>query len=175
MKFFNFYSILFGAALTAASFCLSSCKDDDKDDNSNEAIFQRNKEAGENFLLQNRKNDGVVETYSGLQFRIDSLGAGDKPLATDSVTIDYIGTLYNGTEFVATTSTLCVEDQIFGMQEGLQRMPEGSVFDLWIPYYLAYGSIAKSYFHNGKTVSITAYSMLHYHVRLAKVKHNLYD
>lgn len=166
-------ALLIALSVTSSSF-LSSCDSDDDDtDTSTQALNRKNKEAGENFLMENRKVDGVKETYTGLQYSIDTLGTGVIPTSTDSVKISFTGQLYNGTYFTSSTATLLVEEQIAGMQEGLKLMPEGSVFDLWIPYYLAYGSDSHSYYYDGNLVSISSYSMLHFHVILKKVYQNV--
>ena len=152
---------------------MQSCGDDDDDDDSSTyKMEKKNKEAGETFLMNNRDNEGVVETSTGLQYKIDTLGTGVKPVAEDSVTMTFTGQLYDGTYFTNSTASMLVSDQIDGMQEGLQLMPEGSTFDLWIPYYLAYGTDENSYIYRNNLVTIAAYSMLHFHVKLTKVKAN---
>ena len=57
------------------------------------------KEAGVKFLKENKANEGVVETKSGLQYKVITMGAGEKPSATDTVKVHYHGTLIDGTVF----------------------------------------------------------------------------
>jgi len=60
---------------------------------------QKNLEAGEAFLAENARKDGVVSLPSGLQYRVVEAGAGRQPKAADTVTVHYRGTLIDGTEF----------------------------------------------------------------------------
>lgn len=169
-KFFSLIALFFALAVSFAS-----C---DKDDKSDSDITQRlnreNKEKGEKFLADNRNCAGVVETASGLQYKVDTLGTGVRPQLLDTVKITYTGSLVNGTVFTKTTSGMPVEEQIEGMREGLQLMPEGSSFDLYVPYYMAYGAQSQNVLYSGKIVSISAYSMLHFRVKIEKVRPYLY-
>lgn len=167
IKVKTFFYILAASLLLGAA---QSCSSSDDSDDSTTAYNKRNKEAGESFLIANRDSAGVKETYTGLQYRVDSLGTGVKPDENDSVYVDFTGQLCNGTYFTSATNTaLLVSEQIAGMQEGLELMPEGSVFDLYIPYFLAYKAESNTYYYKGNMVSISAYSMLHFRVRLRKV------
>ncbi|MCQ2233576.1 MAG: FKBP-type peptidyl-prolyl cis-trans isomerase [Paludibacteraceae bacterium] len=159
--------LLFSAFLGGISLSVCSCSKDNE--MTTEEKNRDNKLAGELFLKSNRDSAGVVETFSGLQYKIDTLGKGAKPLISDSVTIRYTGSRVDGIVFTNTTSSLSVEEQIKGMREGLMLMPEGSVFDLYIPCYLAYASQSNSYYYDGNLVSIPAYSALHFRVKLEKV------
>lgn len=102
------------------------------------------KAAGEAFLAQNKEKDSVTTTDSGLQYRVTEEGAGDKPNASDEVTVHYEGRLLNGTVFDSSyergePAKFEVGQVIEGWQEALQLMPEGSTWEVWIPADLAYG------------------------------------
>jgi FKBP-type peptidyl-prolyl cis-trans isomerase len=99
---------------------------------------------GKTFLAANAAKAGVKTTASGLQYRVITEGKGRKPAPTDSVTVQYKGTLTNGTEFDSSykrgsPATFPLNGVIPGWTEGLQLMPVGSKFELVIPPDLAYG------------------------------------
>lgn len=103
-----------------------------------------NLKAGESFLQQNIKKEGVVSLPSGLQYEILSEGTGKKPSATDKVTCHYHGTLIDGTVFDSSVNrgqpaTFPLNMVIKGWTEGLQLMGEGSKFRFFIPPHLGYG------------------------------------
>ncbi|MBP6231063.1 MAG: FKBP-type peptidyl-prolyl cis-trans isomerase [Paludibacteraceae bacterium] len=102
------------------------------------------KTEGEVFLAENKKREGVVALPSGLQYQIVKLGEGAKPLATDKVKVHYEGFLLNGTKFDSSVErgepiTFPLNQVIAGWTEGLQLMPVGSKYTLYIPYNLGYG------------------------------------
>lgn len=104
----------------------------------------RNLEEGQAFLAENRERDGVQETDSGLQYRVLEEGDGERPVASDQVTVHYRGKLLNGTEFDSSydrgePATFALNQVIPGWTEGLQLMREGSRYELFIPAELAYG------------------------------------
>ncbi len=99
---------------------------------------------GDKFLLENRVKEGVRVTDSGLQYKVDVMGDGPKPKATDTVTVHYRGTLLNGEEFDSSYSrneptTFQLDQVIPGWTEGVALMPVGSKFTFYIPPNLAYG------------------------------------
>lgn len=105
---------------------------------------EKSKTEGEIFLTENKKKEGVVTLPSGLQYRIITKGTGKKPSATDTVTVHYRGTLIDGTEFDSSIkrgqpATFALNAVIKGWTEGLQQMPMGSKYNLYIPPELAYG------------------------------------
>jgi FKBP-type peptidyl-prolyl cis-trans isomerase len=109
------------------------------------AISDENKKAGEMFLAENAKKEGVVTLPSGLQYKIIKPGTGAKPKLTDEVTTHYRGTLINGTEFDSSykrgePTSFPVNGVIAGWTEALQLMPVGSKWQLFIPSNLAYGA-----------------------------------
>lgn len=105
---------------------------------------EKNKKEGEAFLAGNKKKDGVVTLPSGLQYKITKDGSGAKPKATDTVTVNYRGTLIDGTEFDSSykrgqPASFKVTGVIPGWTEALQLMKTGSKWQLFIPSSLAYG------------------------------------
>lgn len=110
-----------------------------------EAQFEGNVEAGKAFLAENAKREGVVTLKSGLQYEVIKEGNGIKPKATDKVTTHYHGTLIDGTVFDSSVNrgepaTFPVNGVIKGWVEGLQLMPMGSKWRLYVPEDLAYGA-----------------------------------
>ena len=102
------------------------------------------KAAGEAFLAENAKKDGVVTLPSGLQYQVLKEGNGKKPSATDQVVCHYEGTLIDGTVFDSSykrnePATFGLNQVIAGWTEGVQLMSEGAKYRFFIPYNLAYG------------------------------------
>ena len=100
--------------------------------------------AGKAYLAENAKQAGVVTAASGLQYRIVKPGTGRKPMAEDTVTVNYRGTLIDGAEFDSSYSrgqpaTFPLNGVIAGWTEGLQQVQEGGTIELVIPPALAYG------------------------------------
>lgn len=125
------------------------------------------KEAGEKYLAENAKKDGVVTLPSGLQYMVLKEGNGNKPSARDQVKCHYEGFLIDGTVF--DSSVQRGEPAVFGLQqviagwtEGLQLMQEGAKYRFFIPYMLGYGA-------SGAGASIPPYSALIFDVELIKV------
>jgi len=109
-----------------------------------ETLAAANAAEGDKFLLENRNQEGVVVTDSGLQYKVVTMGEGAKPSATDRVTVHYRGTLLNGEEFDSSYSrnqpaTFQLNQVIPGWTEGVQLMPVGSKFMFFIPPDLGYG------------------------------------
>lgn len=108
------------------------------------ALAEKNKKEGDAFLEENKKKEGVKTTSSGLQYKVLKDGEGPMPKATDTVTVNYRGTLVDGTEFDSSykrgePATFPVNGVIPGWVEALQLMKVGSKFQLFIPSGLAYG------------------------------------
>jgi FKBP-type peptidyl-prolyl cis-trans isomerase FklB len=106
---------------------------------------EANKKAGDAFLAANKAKAGVVTLPSGLQYTVLKEGTGPKPKATDTVVVNYRGTLIDGKEFDSSEkhgepATLAVNGVIKGWTEALQLMPVGSKWQLVIPPDLAYGA-----------------------------------
>ena len=126
------------------------------------------KEAGEHYLAENAKKDGVVTLPSGLQYKVLNEGNGRKPKATDNVVCHYEGFLIDGTVFDSSyqrgePATFPLNQVITGWTEGLQLMQEGAKYRFFIPYRLGYGE-------NGAGTLIPPYSTLIFDVELIEVK-----
>jgi len=107
----------------------------------------KNQADGEKYLAENKKKEGVKTTASGLQYKSLKEGAGPQPKASDTVTVNYRGTLIDGTEFDSSykrgePATFPLNGVIKGWTEGLQLMKKGSKFQFVIPPNLAYGERA---------------------------------
>jgi FKBP-type peptidyl-prolyl cis-trans isomerase FklB len=100
--------------------------------------------AGETFLAENKLREGVVTTESGLQYEVLTMGTGDKPWATHTVTCHYHGTTIDGSVFDSSVqrgqpASFPLNMVIKGWTEGLQLMPTGSKFRFFIHPSMAYG------------------------------------
>ena len=125
------------------------------------------REAGEHYLAENAKKEGVVVLPSGLQYQVLTATEGRKPAATDNVKCHYEGRLTDGTVFDSSyrrgePATFPLNGVIAGWTEGLQLMGEGSKFRFFIPYHLAYGE-------RGAGASIPPYAALSFDVELLEV------
>ena len=108
------------------------------------AAADTNKKEGEAFLAANKSKAGVKTTASGLQYLVEKQGTGAKPKATDTVKDNYLGTKIDGTKFDSSydrgqPATFPLNGVIKGWGEGLQLMPVGSKYKLFVPSDLAYG------------------------------------
>lgn len=107
-------------------------------------MAKENVTVGEKFLAENATKEGVKTTESGLQYKVLTEGEGQSPKATDTVTVNYKGTLVDGTEFDSSykrgePATFPVNGVIKGWTEALQMMKPGGKWMLYIPSDLAYG------------------------------------
>ncbi|MGO1232901.1 MAG: FKBP-type peptidyl-prolyl cis-trans isomerase [Marinobacter sp.] len=107
-------------------------------------VAQKNREAGEAFLAENAEREGVQTTESGLQYEVIEEGNGETPKATDQVQVHYTGKLISGEVFDSSRErsepvTFGLSQVIPGWTEGLQLMSEGARYKLYIPSDLAYG------------------------------------
>ena len=110
-------------------------------------VGEKNKTEGAKFLEDNKKKPGVKATASGLQYKVEKEGTGPTPKATDMVTVNYRGTLIDGTEFDSSykrgqPATFPVNGVIKGWTEALQLMKQGAKYQLYISSSLAYGERA---------------------------------
>ena len=125
-------------------------------------------EIGKAFLAENAKKEGVITTKSGLQYLVLTEGKGKSPKKTDTVVVNYRGTLINGVEFDSSylagrePAEFPLNRVIKGWTEGLQLMKEGAKFRFFIPSQLAYGS-------RGAGIDIGADETLIFEVELLKV------
>lgn len=97
------------------------------------------------WLAENATKEGVQTTVSGLQYKVITMGTGEKPKATDKVVVKYEGKMIDGTVFDSSykrnpqTSSFRCDQVIKGWTEALTMMPVGSKWELYIPENLAYG------------------------------------
>ena len=128
-----------------------------------------NMEKGNAFLAENRGKEGVQVTESGLQYKVLEAGSGESPDQDDIVSVEYKGTLIDGTEFDASQPgnpvTFPVNGVIPGWTEALQMMKPGAHWQLFIPSELAYGP-------NGSPGRIAPNSVLIFDVKLISVEKN---
>lgn len=127
--------------------------------------------AGEEFLAANGKKPGVQTTASGLQYEVLQAGTGPKPTLTDTVKVNYRGTLIDGTQFDSSydrgrPAQFALTDVMAGWTEALQLMTVGSRWKLFVPAGLAYGA------GRGPGGGLPPYSTLLFEVELLEiVKH----
>lgn len=105
-----------------------------------------NREAGEAFLAANAAQEGVQVTGSGLQYKVLEQGDGPKPGPESRVSVHYRGSLVDGTVFDSSydrgePAVFTLSSVVPGWQEGLQLMPVGSKYMLWLPSDLGYGDM----------------------------------
>jgi FKBP-type peptidyl-prolyl cis-trans isomerase FklB len=116
-----------------------------KQEQVNKEAGAKNAAIGQKFLADNKTKEGVKTTASGLQYKVMKEGSGAMPKTTDTVTVNYRGTLIDGTEFDSSYKrgepiTFPVTGVIPGWTEALQLMKMGSKYQLFIPANLAYGA-----------------------------------
>lgn len=133
-----------------------------------EKLAKENLKKGSKFLDNNKKSKGVVTTESGLQYKVIKEGKGKQPISSDTVTVNYKGTLIDGTEFDSSykrnqPATFRLDQVIEGWQEGLKLMKPGSKYQLFVPAKLAYGE-------KGINNAIQPNSVLIFEVELLKVE-----
>ncbi|NLQ18741.1 FKBP-type peptidyl-prolyl cis-trans isomerase [Marinomonas sp. M1K-6] len=107
-------------------------------------MVEESKAASATWLKEKEAEDGVKKTESGLLYKVINSGEGDKPQANDTVEVDYEGSLIDGTVFDSSyergeSISFPLNGVIPGWTEGLQLMPAGSKYELYIPAELAYG------------------------------------
>jgi len=123
---------------------------------------------GKAFLEKNKERSSIVTLDSGLQYRVIIPGNGRKPGKYSNVAVYYKGTLFDGTEFDSASITkppvvLNVSRVIRGWQEALQLMPEGSLWEIYIPSELGYG-------HRGSGKNIPPDSVLVFEMELVEIR-----
>jgi len=113
-----------------------------------QAALEREKQANlkeaETFFASLKQRPGIVAMPDGLCYEIVKAGEGPKPQATDTVKIDYTGSLLNGQVFDSSKThgkplTIALDKAIPGWSEGVQQIQKGGSIKLYIPPQLAYG------------------------------------
>lgn len=123
---------------------------------------------GEDFLEENRKKPGIIQTESGLQYEILKSGDGAMPVASSKVKVHYTGSLMDGTQFDSSYDrgepvTFGVGQVIRGWTEALQLMHVGDKWKIYIPSELGYGE-------NGAGDVIPPFSVLIFEVELLGIQ-----
>ncbi len=136
----------------------------------NKGSAGNNRKTGEDFLFQNSKKDGIVETGSGLQFFVVEEKAGAKPGMLDTAKIHQRALLLDGKILIDTyrlnkPDEVRVDELIEGLQEGLQIMSEGSRYKFWIPAELGWG-------RKGSGNKIPPNAVLSFDIRLLEIIEN---
>src|SRR4051812_17587907 len=111
------------------------------------ALGEKKKAEGAAFLEKNKARAGIKTTASGLQYEVLKEGTGSSPKATETVTVNYKGTLMDGTTFDSSydrgqPATFVLNQVIPGWTEGVQLMKPGAKYKFYIPSNLAYGEQA---------------------------------
>ena len=124
--------------------------------------------AGQKFLEENAKRDGVQTTESGIQYEVLSAAEGDKPSAEDTVKVHYTGTLTDGTKFDSSVdrgqpAVFPLNRVIRGWTEGVQLMSVGSKYKFTLPSDLAYGP-------NGNPPTIPGNAVLQFEIELLEIQ-----
>lgn len=132
-----------------------------------EKMDSRMRDEAHAFMESNKARSGVATTASGLQYEVIRGGTGEKPTLADTVTVHYKGQLASGHVFDSSydrgePATFPLGRVIEGWQEGLQLMPVGAQYRIYIPYELGYGE-------RGAGQDIPPYSPLIFDVELVSV------
>jgi len=136
-------------------------------DRARKAAMMENTAKSAAFLAAKAGEDGIVKTDSGLLYREIRPGEGDSPAATQAVTVNYRGTLIDGTQFDSSydrgqPATFPVGGVIPGWTAALQPMKPGATWELFIPAEHAYGA-------HGSTPTIPPPAALSFEVELRQV------
>lgn len=124
---------------TQFSFTMQKAQQKKMEEESKETIA-----AGEAFLAEKEKEEGIMKTESGLLYKVIKKGNGPKPTESDKVEVHYEGTLIDGTVFDSSyergeTTEFGITQVISGWTEGLQLMSKGATYMFYIPQELGYG------------------------------------
>ncbi|TPH12882.1 FKBP-type peptidyl-prolyl cis-trans isomerase [Litorilituus lipolyticus] len=136
--------------------------------NANKEALKKNFAEAKSFLAENKTAEGVVETSSGLQYKVLNQGTGtEHPTARSKVVVHYHGTLLDGTVFDSSVErgeplSFGLNQVIKGWTEGVQLMVVGEKTRFYIPANLGYG--------NSATGKISAGSLLIFDVELLEIK-----
>lgn len=135
-----------------------------------EEQYGDNKKAGEKFLAENKKKAGVVTLPSGVQYKVIKEGKGEMPKDTSLVEVNYEGRTLEGKVFDSSykrkeSAKMRANQVIKGWSEALTHMPEGSVWEVYIPQELAYGPRQQG-------ADIKPFSVLIFKIELIKANAN---
>jgi len=141
--------------------------DEAKTEAENKAKYGVTMESNKKFFQQNKQKPGVIETVSGLQYKVLTEGTGAIPISSDKVTVHYTGVLLDGTKFDSSVdrgqpASFPVSGVIKGWTEVLQLMKTGAKYEVYIPSELAYGA-------RGAGEVIQPYSALIFTVELISI------
>ncbi len=131
-----------------------------------EKEFGANKKAGEDFLAENGKKEGIVTLPSGVQYKVIKEGTGAIPADTSRVRVHYEGRTLEGKVFDSSykrsqPTDFRTNQVIKGWSDALQHMPAGSIWEVYIPQELAYGEMQQA--------DIKPFSMLIFKIELLEV------
>jgi len=139
---------------------------DAKEDSLIKVQNEKTKGEGQEYLDKNKSLEGVVELENGLQYKVIKSGAGNYPIASDSVSIHFRAMFLDGTTFDMSYDTgpagIKLSQMIKGLSQGIQLMKPGAIYEFCIPWYLAYGE------ENFANI-IPGGSTLRYHVELIQI------
>lgn len=129
---------------------------------------EKNLKDGTTFLAENKNKEGVITLPSGLQYKVLTKGSGKRPSAKDNVSVNYRGSLIDGTEFDSSVkhggpAVFPVSGVIKGLSEALQLMPVGSKWQIVIPPEIGYGAQSVG-------MQITPNSVLVFEIELLGIK-----
>ena len=132
-----------------------------------EKEFGPNKEAGEKYLAENAKKEGVKVLDGGVQYKVLKEGTGAMPKDTSMVTVHYEGKTIDGKVFDSSyqrgqPADFRANQVIKGWTEALVHMPAGSIWEVYIPQELAYGERQQG-------ADIKPFSMLIFKIELLEV------
>lgn len=133
-----------------------------------EHLAKKNKQEGEKFLAENKGKLGVQCLSSGLQYKIIKGGSGNRPSRNSIVQVHYEGSILNGQIFDSTyvkntPAEFVVGQTIPGLSEAIKEMRAGDQWEVYIPWYLAYGE-------NGYGQHIQPNATLIFKIELLKIK-----
>jgi len=134
----------------------------------NKGAAGHHRKMGDDFLEQNRRKEGVVETSSGLQFSVVEEGSGARPDEWSTVLIHQRAQLLDGKILEDTyrqnkPDEVALKEMIEGLQEGLQLMTLGSRYKFWVPADLAWG-------RKGTSNKIPPFAVLAFDIRLVEIR-----
>ncbi|WP_286239372.1 FKBP-type peptidyl-prolyl cis-trans isomerase [Neptuniibacter halophilus] len=141
-------------ALLVMTAAISGCGEDAEKEAFRQELIEKAlndevRKAGDAFMADNAKAEGVVTTPSGLQYKVLASGDGDSPAVSDQVTVHYEGMRTDGHVFDSSykrgkPTTFPLNRVIKGWTEGVSMMKRGDVWMLYIPPELAYGATSPS-------------------------------